>query len=189
MDWSFLNRMDKNLLYLYTRGVTKQDKEAYFMQLYSPEDTGNEERNEMLKSEMKRQTALYIIWFVYRYILSCETFEEAEKFATPDILKKYRLNSLFQHYYIYIGVNGTDNEIRFWNNGELEIKVVLEILYNRYDFFEQLECYIRRTEGTKKKTRTRCIRILNETLEAVKNNPEYEAMYQKYIVGKTGAVK
>lgn len=182
MDWSFLNKMDKNLLYLYARGVTKQDKESHFMQLYSPEDTGDEERNEMLKSEMKRQTALYIIWFVYRYILSCETFEEAEKYVTPEISKQFKLNSLFQHYYIYIGVNGTENEIRFWNNGELEMKVVLEILYNRYNFFEQLECYIRRTEGTKKKTRSRCIRILKETLEIVKNNPEYEAMYQKYIV-------
>lgn len=184
MDWSFLDKMDKNLLYLYARDVAKKGKETHFMQLYSPEDTGNEERNEMLKSEMKRQTAFYIIWFVYRYILGCESFEDAEKLATPEVLKQFKLNSLFQHFYIYIGVSGTENEIRFWNNGELELKVTLEILYNRYNFFEQLECYIRRTEGTKKKTRTRCIRILKDTLEAVKDNPEYEMLAKKYLKKK-----
>ena len=133
----------------------------------------------MLSAESKRNNAFYIIWFVFRYVLGCVTLEQAELMATEEVLKKYKLVSLFHQRHIYIGVYGL-NEIYFYKYNEGDINIVLEILYNRYDFFEQLECFIRRTEGTARSTRNRCIKAIQQCLDMMKGKPEYEEIVKRY---------
>ncbi len=186
MEWEYLNQMDSNLLYLYAKGLSKKGTQSHFMELYSPVDSGDEERNEFERAILKKKTALYILWFVFRYVLECETLEQAEQMATIETMDKYKLGSLFQGKYIFFGICGTEYEVRLWKKDELELKIVLEILYNQYNFFEQLECYAKRTEGKGRRVRTRCLKALEFARTAMKN-PQYAKMLEKYINNRTGA--
>lgn len=179
MDWSFLDEMDKNLLYLYVRDLSSGKNQVHFMQLCTSEDTGNEQRNKLMEAEVKRKSAFYIIWFVFRYVLGCETLEKAEKYINDEIVQKYKLKSMFQARRIYIGVYGL-NEIYLYKYTEGDLNIILEILYGRYDFFEQLECFIRRTEGTARSTRNRCKKAMEQVAEMMKDKPEYRTILHKY---------
>lgn len=181
MNWDFLDEMNYNLLYTYASKLTKAGHNQGF---YIPSDTGDVEVDKALDAEAKRKSAYYLIWFVYRYVLKCETFEEAEKFATSDILDKYKLATLFNYNQkrIFLGIYGL-NEIYLYNKKEYnknDIGIVLEILYNRYDYFEQLECFIRKTDSSSKKTRIRCERAMKQTLELIANKPKLSCYYERY---------
>lgn len=183
MDWSYLDEMDKNLLYMYAAMLVKRGNH----QLYIPSDTGNEERNDMLDAEAKRKSAFYIIWFVYRYVLGCETLEQAEKYADVETLKRYRLTSLFEHNKrrIYIGAYGL-NEIYLYNYKGGDLNIVLEIIYKRYDYFEQLECFLRRTEGTARTLRFRCMEAMEQSAEMMKGNARYKEILSRYEERRNG---
>lgn len=173
MDWSYLDKIDKNLLYIYARGLTKKSNEVHYQGMYSTEKTENDERNKFINAELKRKTAFYIIWFVFRYVLNCKTLEEAEQCATEENLRKFKLVSLFHKRHIYIGVYGMQ-EIYLYKYKEEDIGVVLEILYNRYDFFNQLKCFTRRTQGTTRTTCNRCQRAIEQYKKMMQGKPEYE---------------
>lgn len=181
MNWDFLDEMNKNLLYTYASKFTKA---GYNRGLYVPSNTGDCEVDEMLDAEEKRKSAYYLIWFVYRYVLKCRTFVEAEKYATPEILDKYKLTALFRpnQKRIYLGVYGL-NEIYLYNYKNNDIGTILEILYNRYDYFEQLECFIRRAGESSKKSRVRCIKAMKQTLEMIENEPKCRCYFEKYGKG------
>lgn len=178
MDWSYLDVMDKNLLYMYAETLTKGGKHHG---LYISSETGNEERDDMLNAEAKRKSAFYIIWFVYRYVLNCETLEEAREYANVETLKKYRLVPLLERNQkrIYIGAYGL-NEIYLYNYKGGDLDIVLEILYKRYDFFEQLECFLRKTEGTARTLRFRCMEAIEQSAEMMKGNARYKEILDRY---------
>lgn len=164
MDWDYLDEMDKNLLYIYAKALTGKNSRTSFSQLHTAlnsEKNASEEVKEFEAAEASKKQAFYIIWFVYRYVLGCDTLEKALMYTSEDFLKEYKLYSFLKKRKIYIGIYGM-NEVYLYNckNGDLEI--ILDILYNRYNFFEQLECFIRHTEGTAKTTRARCIKALKE---------------------------
>ena len=161
MDWSYLDRMDKNFLYVYANSIINNGAKYHYMKYPSVKEyEGRADYDELIKSE-KRKAAWYILWFVFRYVLECETLEDAFKRANKETLKAFKLNSLFEHGYIYIGLLDDDLTVYFYKMEEIEIKIVLEIIYKRYDFFEQIECYIRQTENTNKgRNRSRCKKIL-----------------------------
>lgn len=181
MDWSYLDRLDKNLLYMYAAMLMKRGNH----QLYIPSDTGNEERDDMLNAEAKRKSAFYIIWFVYRYVLGCRTLEEAQEHTDADTLKTFRLTSLFERNKrrIYIGAYGL-NEIYLYDYKGGDLDIVLEILYNRYDFFEQLECFLRRTQGTARTLRFRCIEAIEQSVEMMRGNAKYDEILGRYEARK-----
>ncbi len=173
-DWGFLDDMDKNLLYLYAKSLAKPNSKAFYQSFFSViVQTGDEDRDELIIAEKKCQAAYYLIWFVYRYILGCKTMEEALKYANEDILKKYKLIHFFEKRCIYIGVYGID-EIYLYKYKENDLNIVLEILYKRYNFFQQLECFFKRTEGSGRTTRKRCIKSGQKYLEMMRSNPEYD---------------
>lgn len=176
--WNYLDKMDKNLLYLY---ASKLVKNGHNQNLYVPSSTGNAECDELLDAESRRKSAFYLIWFVYRWVLGCETLEQAELYANAETLKRFKLISLFGHNQkrIYIGIYGI-NEIYLYDYKNGDLNIVLEILYNRYDVLEQLECYIRRTEGTLRKNRFRCIKVLNESVELMKGRPQLSHILKRY---------
>lgn len=136
--WEYLEVFDGNTLYYYTctsKPHFSDDKNVY-----------------------------YIIWFVYRYVLGCETLEEALKYADLQTIKKFKLSRAFSK---DAGGN-TEAELFLGNDkfGKISlcvgrkhledsektvnyIKTVLEILYNRYNILEQLECYVKNCSTSK----------------------------------------
>lgn len=181
MNWNFLDEMNHNLLYIYASKLTKVGHNQGF---FVPNYTGDSDVDDILDAEAKRKSAYYLIWFVYRYALKCETLEEAEKYATPEVLEKYKLTALFSYNQrrIFIGVYGL-NEVYLYNYKNSDIGVILEILYNRYDFFEQLECFLRRAGDVSKKNRVRCEKAMKQALEMIADNPcckEYCEKYENY---------
>lgn len=181
--WGFLDKMDKNLLYLYVSNLANGNRKS----LYLPSETGVSSRDEVINAEKRRKSAFYLIWFVYRWVLGCETLEQAEQYANEETLKRYNLTSLFGHNQkrIYIGVYGV-NEIYLYDYKSGDLNIVLEILYNRYDFIEQLECYIRRTQETTRKNRFRCVRVLEETVEMMKGKAKFADVLERYYARKRG---
>lgn len=115
--------MDKNLLYkygLYVSGAVKEMKH---------------EKDE----ELCNKEGFYLFWFVYRYILGCETLEEALKYNNRETLVKYGLFPYVREgRYMYVGY--ADNKVML---KEVDVVTILEILYNKYHFFEQMECFCR----------------------------------------------
>lgn len=178
MDWTFLDEINKNFLYVYTRGLAKKGSEIHYQGIYSVEKGEFKERDEFINAEAKKKTALYIIWFVFRYVLKCKTLKETEQFANEEILRKFKLLSLFINRYIYIGIYGI-NEIYLYKYND-DLGIVLEILYNRYDFFEQLKCFARRTEGTKRLTRNRCLKAIEQSKEMMRGNLKCAKILKKH---------
>ena len=187
MNWDFLDEMNYNLLYTYASKLTRN---GYNHLYYAPNYTGSRDKDELLDAEAKRNSAYYLIWFVYRYMLKCETLEEALKYATPDILEKYKLAILFNHNQckIYIGAYGL-NEVYLHNYKNSDIGIVLEILYNRYDYFEQLECFINKADERSKKNRVRCEKAMIQTLELIEDKPFFKDYYEKYKKYRKGNKK
>lgn len=148
--WNFLDEMDKNLLYTYAEVMSGKRKQIQSSKSYTEDRS---EHDEIRIAEETRKRAYYLIWFVYRYVLNCETLDEAMKYADEETFRKFHLYSFStSNSAIYIG---TYKEICF-RKAE-DIPVILEILYNRYDFFEQLECFIRHTKNVRQ---TRCKQAL-----------------------------
>lgn len=176
--WDYLDKMDKNLLYLYASMIAKGRQNQ---KLFPPSNTGNAERDELLDAENRRKTAFYLVWFVYRWVLGCETLEQATKYANEETLKRYKLISLFRHNLrrIYVGIYGI-NEIYLYNYKKGDLDIVLEILYNRYDFLEQLECYIRKKQEILHKGFARSVKVLEETLQLMKGKPQCADILKRY---------
>lgn len=186
MNWSFLDKLDKNLLYVYAKSLNVKGA-TYFSRVlfdttykFEGDVYQKEEKKELYLAEKWRETAYYLLWFVYRYVLGCETYEDAVKYATLEILEKYKLAHFFKKRHIYIGVYKT-NAIYLYNlysdktNME-DVKIALDILYNRYDFCEQLECYVRHTQINSnyiKSSTYRCQELIREakalSLKSVRN--------------------
>lgn len=145
--WTFLDKMNYNILYEYADVIagTKSNLDLH--------STDEDER---------QKKAYYIINFVYKYVLNCETLEEALSCTSDDLLKKYHLKHFLDHYYLYVGIG--EYKRPFYRTSDMAM--ILEILYNRYDFWEQLDCFCRNTKNLRKR---RC-------LEAIEL---YKVMYRR----------
>lgn len=162
--WNYLDKVDKNLLYDYARFVSGEKRSLkFFCRVEDKESkTDGEKRihrykcdseDEQYKREKEeRDKVFYIIWFVYRYILNCKTLEEAMQVPVEYVFKTYRLETLIRNRYcLYIGI---DRDVMVYK--ESDMNIILEILYKRLGFWEQLDCFIEHTKGCR---RTRCIEV------------------------------
>ena len=159
--WDFLDVMDKNLLYRYAEALNGNIK---FFRVIDYEIDRKEQ------AEQRKRTALYLIWFTYRYVLQCKTLEETIPYQDEKTLKRFRLFSMIKNSNIFI-CNFCNNEICF--RKPEDISMILEILYNRYDLREQFDCFIRGTSGVRRK---RCIEAKNEVCGRV-----YKASAEKGV--------
>lgn len=186
MDWNFLDKMDKNFLYAYAEDLFSSNKNSSnYMKFYTNAETEHQETQEILYDETKKKEACYIIWFVYRYVLGCETLEQALEYATTATFKKYKLQSILRHGgYVHIGL-GSD-KIGLYS--EADISVILEIIYNRYDFFEELDCFLRHTEGNSNGVRRKKAKnAMKLALSFLKEKePEHYAAINPDIIRKYG---
>lgn len=156
--WKFLEIVDKNLLYNYAQVIDGSMKQ---LQDSKSHRGGLSESEELMIAQQRRDNAYYLIWFVYRYVLQCKTLEDTIPYANEETLKKYRLNSYIINNYLYVGI---DKDICFRKSED--INIILEILYNRYGFFEQMECFIRHTSNIRRK---RCIQAMEKYKEILSN--------------------
>ena len=75
MDWSFLDKLNKNLLYVYAKSLNKKGVPYFSRELFDMTHSFEgdvyqlDEKKELYLAEKWRETAYYLIWFVYRYIL------------------------------------------------------------------------------------------------------------------------
>lgn len=159
--WDFLEKMDKNLLYDYVGTLTGKIR-----RLRIEEKTDNSFEEQYRQDEKIKNRAYYLIWFVYYYVLECKTLEQALGYADEDTLKTFHLNNFFNKKQpaIYLGI---DKDICLWYI--TDITIVLEILYNRYGFFEQLDCFIRHTNKNRQK---KCIEAKERYLKIYKKKEE-----------------
>ena len=178
--WDFLDKMDKNLLYTYTSKLTNGGHSRGY---YIPSTTGNAECDELFDAEAKRKLAYYLIWFVYRYVLNCKTYEESLKYANLDVLKRYKLMPLFTNHprpYVYVGMYGI--KTKYFRSPEQDIKSILYILYNRCDYIEQIEVYINNTPSDQLSKIGRGKKLLKESIRLMESykKPSLQEMLNKY---------
>lgn len=147
--WNFLDNWNPNLLYQYARYQGTANQSCHI--------TGD------------TTETYYLIWFVFRYVLECETYEDALKHADITVFKKYGIaDALILHNYekteekkdlvLSIGSEEFGKIIIKISEGNLyksnkskqlqgrlqnTIEYLLDIIYHRYNHLEQLECYIR----------------------------------------------
>lgn len=165
-NWKYLDKFDGNLIFSYIKSLTTK-KSSRFINPYSVNETGDEERDEFNKAELRRKTAFYLYWYVFRYVLGCETVEDAIPYANEETLKKYKIHNFMKDTnklksgWFYIGIH--NEEISLYKPED--IKTILEILYNRYDFFEQLECFLRNSSVNRGVSRNRCKKTLEKSKE------------------------
>lgn len=183
MDWSYLDKMDKNLLYVYAKGLGQDNRVHLSRQLFdlnNYEGANNETMSEIYSAEKWLKTAYYLLWFVFRYVLGCKTLAEAEQAASISILKQYNLLLFFKKRHIYVGVYGI-NAVYLYNVSEdymEDVKIALEIVYNRYNYFEQLDCFMRRSQ--KYQSVKKCKRILDESIGLVQHKQSCKPEIEKY---------
>lgn len=149
--WDYLDEINLNLLYRYAYLITGK-----YRQMFS---AVSGETIERLK-EKKCRDSFYLIWFVYKYVLECDTLEEALKHTDIDTLKRYKLNSLLEQHYMYIGF---EKEIVFRRCED--IFPILEILYNRYPLWKQIVCTEKYGSAKRK---GQCKRIRQKYIKMIK---------------------
>lgn len=162
--WEYLDKLDKNLLYDYAKFLSGEKQSLKFHCRIEEKDNKQEgtrrvhryqsdnEDEQFKRQKEERDKVFYIIWFVYRYILNCKTLEEALQIPVEEVFKKYRLETLIRNRYcLYIGI---DRDVMVYK--ESDMCIILEILYKRLGFWEQLDCFITHTKGCR---RTRCIEV------------------------------
>lgn len=146
--WEFLDSFNKNLIYTYVSCLSGKTR----MMEWSLDEEDSDK-----KDELYCKNCFYLIWFLYRYILGCETYEEACEYATEEIMKKYKLYSRLHNRMIYIGTN---KELEFYKIEDM--KIILEILYKRYALFQQIDCFMNHTSSDVKTLRYRKAAQLKE---------------------------
>lgn len=171
--WDFLEVFDGNRLYYYV-GTAK------------PHFSDN-------------KNVYYIMWFIYRYVLECKTFEEALQYANLETIRRFKLSRAFSK----DASGNTEAELYLGNDRfgkvslcvgrkhlnsdktSIYIKTVLEILYNRYNFLEQLECYIRNFSTLKSSSRqpksvVEAKMVIKNSLDFMEKDCRYRELINQY---------
>lgn len=145
----------KNWLYQYAECITAN---RYFRFKEIKKETKSlieKDRYKETADAVKRDVSLYLIYFVYRYILECETLEEALEQEHEKILEIFKLKILLIRKYIFIG-GGT---YKITLTGNYDIAIILEILYNDCNYEEQIRAVL-----------NNCIMLKNTTDNKLYNN-------------------
>lgn len=147
--WDYLDEMNKNLLYTYAALLSCKSRRFEEMHGRADRDEEMSEQEIHDKEVRDKNIGFYLVWFVYRYILNCKTLEEALAVPLSTALDEYKLKQIVvSNRRIYIGI---DKDVQFYKPEDMPI--ILEILYKRLGFWEQLDLFIEK--GGQKNYRTR----------------------------------
>lgn len=160
MDWHYLDKMHKNLLYVYADCLSNEKEK---MIVCSSSDAYADD-------EEKATRIYFIIWFVFRYCLNCKTLDEAMSCNKQKVLEDYRLKPFFTGRNLYIGT--VEHRITIYDTED--VNLIIEILYKRLNAIEQLELYVKYMKNKPLKTRSafiaeKYIRFLNAEVERLRN--------------------
>lgn len=149
--WTFLDKINFNLLYEYADVLAGAKT---YINLHSADE------------EERKMKAYYLIHFVYRYVLCLDRLEDALRHTDEATLTKYHLKHFLDHRYLYVGIG--ENKRPFYKLSDMNI--ILEILYNRYDFWEQLECFCRHTQRQRKRQCLEAIEVYKSMYRRISND-------------------
>ena len=166
-EWLYLDHMNKNFLYVYANVLAGKNKTMHLDFRYE----ADEKIKDPVRDEDRRNNLYYMIWFAYRYVLGCKTLEETEPYQNAETLKRFKVYSHLLNKNLYIG--GVSERVYF--HKVEDIRMILEILYNRYSMEEQMECYIRNTERRRRAT---CVKMYNKYMEL--KNGTYQVKQDDY---------
>ena len=178
--WDFLDKENFNLLYSFAEVFLSEGKKQHHLTINNLNDDSDDIREHeiariKLAKERKRR-AYYLIWFVYRYVLQCETYEDAKPYMNKKTLALYHIESYVRNN-IYIGADEDTVVLgggllvrlgKMWFHDIKDIEIILDILYHRYDFFEQFECFISHTSKSRKKRATEILEHYRELERVLK---------------------
>lgn len=157
-SWNFLDTVDFNTLYNYAEVLKGNGKQIHSSCnfLEQDDDICEKEIREIRKNMERKKRAWYLIWIAYRYILNCPDLESARPYMNKETLDMLYLKPHIKA--IYLGVDDENLVLpsgiilslrKIWCRNDEDIEIILEILYNRYNFYEQFECFIRHTKATR----------------------------------------
>ena len=178
-DWDFLDEMDYNLLYSYAEVLGGKIKQIHTTCNNIATEAGDIREKEIAEVKLlqsRKKRALYLIWIVYRYILRCETYQDTIPYQNKETLSRFRIESYVRNH-IYLGAD-KESEIlpsglvltfpKIWFRDVGDISIILEILYNRYDFFDQFRCFIRNTNNLRKSRATEAFKTYINIINVMK---------------------
>lgn len=139
--WDFLDKTNFNLLYEFTEVLSGNTGYCVWNSKDEIED---------------RENVYYLIWFIYYYILGCDTLEKALALNSEAIFHYFHLMTYLKHEYIFFG----SGELKISLSRKKDVAIILEILYNRYSFTEQLQCFIRHQRDKKDRRSQNCLKLL-----------------------------
>ena len=148
----------------------------------------------------------YYLWFFYRYVLECKTYEEALQYTDIASIKKYNLVRFF-----YKKNDSKGQKILTIGDeafGELmlcalnvtqidlivaSLQATLEILYGRYNYLEQIDCYISHQPSLKTKKHKNVLaaeEIMKKSLDYFRKRPQkYAEMLAEHQASRKGILK
>ncbi len=160
LDYEKFDLLDKNLIYeyiIYLSGISKRI-----------ENLNRDDEETVL---LKRLRALKIIWFVFRYVFGCKTYEQAEKVISKKTIETFKLGTFFNQGYIFIGSNIIVRDVE-------DIDVILRILYERLNYVEGLRLFEIKQRGKNRTTTankcTKEIAFFRRTVDYWRENEKNE---------------
>lgn len=172
--WDFLDEWKPNLLYQYAEGSGYKFNPIYLT---------------------SSQNAYYLMWFVYRYVLNCTTLDEALEHANVSTMQEYNLIRIVNNLSYQDKTSASLINFGTEQFGKVEISsprsasdnkkivkcicIILEVLYNRYNYLEQLECCIKHF-GRANAPASRQAAIVIQAKEIIRNSIEYMRKHPKY---------
>ena len=174
-QWDFLDRFNGNFLYRYFGNIKN-----------------------IRKVEISEEKEIYYyLWFLFRYVLECETYEQALKYTDLESVKKYGIARFFykqiggKQTLLTIG-NSEFGELRLyeWNIQRaagitMYLQIVLDIMYNRYNFLQQIDCYIShqpklKNKNKKHKNVVAAIEVMQKSLDYMQHHKGYAEMLAEH---------
>lgn len=177
--WSYLEQFNGDLLYAFASrfDVASDEGGKHTKSLQFSCD-------EMREDDISH-TTYYLIYFVYKFVLGCNTLDEAMKYANVETFRKYNLTGFFgKNLAITLGNEafGTvELSLRIAGsemNGDTKmfsgyVATILEIVYCKYNYLEQLDCFIRHNQPKKKRSQKYKSKKVQAAEEALDNSIEY----------------
>jgi hypothetical protein len=173
--WSFLDESNMNLLRKYADVLAGNNSKLVLKTIShsTNQSEADKENQASLKSHIykliklkekkhkitheQKEQVYYLFWFVYYYVLECKTLEQALEQDHHKVLEDWKLQKYIINQYIFLG-----NDICLISlNRDKDIAVILEILYNRYNAYEQFDCYLRHFGDINDKRTAICKEVLS----------------------------